>query len=516
MRSLIQGFGGLLAPIAHRFSRKLDRPKEAQRRVQKEICDRLVASEYGQKLGICSLDDWQRIPIVTYDDLIPWISPLGQRDLPNPEEKNNPKSKMVSLLTPEPILFYERTSGTSGKAKYIPYTRSLRRSFNQMFCVWAHDLISQGPRFATGKIYFCISPQFSGSAGLQDDSEYLDRWLQLFLSPFLISPKGIERLNTPAAFKWELCRTLLQAERLETISIWSPSFLKILLDFITAHRQELRQGLRISSSRDRLLDEAEIPWTELWSELKLISCWDSVTSADSAAGLRLQFPGVLVQGKGLLATEAPMTIPLIPARGCVPVLDEVFFEFADRDGKLHLLHELQLGADYTVILSQKGGLYRYEIGDRVRVTHFYRSTPCLEFIGRNSGTSDLVGEKLTETAVSAILNSLNLDPAIFKTLVPVIKPEPHYVLLLERSPIESSILSDRLDTLLCDLPHYRHARLLGQLTQAEVYVCDRLSEILTQHRSNSGQSWGDIKHSNLWHPPISKLSSLLSEITNPI
>ena len=42
----------------------------------------------------------------------------------------------------------------------------------------------------------------------------------------------------------------------------------------------------------------------------------------------------MVQGKGLLVTEAPMTIPLISAQGCVPVLDEVFFEFEDESGKL--------------------------------------------------------------------------------------------------------------------------------------------------------------------------------------
>ncbi|MDJ0694669.1 GH3 auxin-responsive promoter family protein [Mastigocoleus sp. MO_188.B34] len=35
-----------------------------------------------------------------------------------------------------------------------------------------------------------------------------------------------------------------------------------------------------------------------------------------------------------------------------------------------------------------------EIGDRVRVTHFYQSTPCLEFLGRTQEISDLVGEKL--------------------------------------------------------------------------------------------------------------------------
>ena len=379
-----------------------------------------------------------------------------------------------------------------------------------MFCVWAHDLISRGPAFATGKIYFSISPQFSGcvndrsgllptlqSTGLKDDSQYLDPWLQLLLSPFLVSPPSVRELRTPESFKWQLCRTLLEAERLETISIWSPSFLTILLDFIHRHRQELRQGLHISASRSRLLDEPEIPWIELWPELKLISCWDSVTSADPAAGLRVRFPGVLVQGKGLLATEAPMTLPLIAAQGYVPILDEVFFEFEDQTGDIHLLHELQIGENYTIILSQKGGLYRYRIGDRVRVTHFYRNTPCLEFLGRSQGVSDLVGEKLSETLVQKVLQSLGLETAFFKCLMPVMQPQPHYVLLLEQSQLDAATLAYRLDDLLCQLPHYRHARLLGQLAPAQVYIHDRIPEILTQYRYGSVNGWGDIKHSVL-------------------
>ncbi|MFH7029312.1 MAG: GH3 auxin-responsive promoter family protein [Heteroscytonema crispum UTEX LB 1556] len=35
-----------------------------------------------------------------------------------------------------------------------------------------------------------------------------------------------------------------------------------------------------------------------------------------------------------------------------------------------------------IILSQKGGLYRYKISDGDRLTHFYLNTPYLQFFGR--------------------------------------------------------------------------------------------------------------------------------------
>jgi hypothetical protein len=485
MRGLIQGFGHLLAPVAQQFHQALDQPERAQATVQQRICDRLTASEYGKSLNIQSIADWSRLPVVSYEDLEPWILQAG--------------------LTPEPILFYEKTSGSSRSAKWIPYTRSLRRSFSQMFCVWAYDLIQNGPRFSTGKLYACLSPQLSedgdaSPASLQNDADYLDGWLRWLLKPFLVMPPGLNKICTPQQFKHQLCLSLLQAERLETISIWSPSFLQVQLEYIQTHQIQLREELQQQLSRDRwqLLTEPEIPWTQLWSHLKLISCWDSAQSADRADGLRSQFPGVWVQGKGLLATEAPMTIPLIAAQGCVPVLNQVLFEFEDEAGSLHRLHELSRGQTYTLVLSQLGGLYRYRIGDRVQVTHWYRQTPCLEFVGRDPAVSDLVGEKLHAAFVQTALHQMHL-PAHFISLVPIAEP-PHYLLLLDRATEAPTQLSDRLDRVLCQSHHYRHARLLGQLAAPQVMVSSQIPELLAL--SKNGGVWAGIKHPLLATSPL--------------
>lgn len=305
MRPIIQLFGQILAPTARRFHQALDNPELTQTSIQKEICDRLIKSEYGKTLGIHSVDDWQRVPIVDYDALELYL---------------NQKNQQISL-TPEPILFYEKTSGSSGAVKWIPYTQSLRRSFNQMFCVWAHDLIVHGPKFSTGKLYACISPQLSvaESQTLQDDLDYLDDWLRWFLRPWLVMPNKLNQLHNANLFKHQLALALLEADKLEIISIWSPSFLQVHLKYIQENQDLLRKELynRISHHRLQLLSKSNIPWMQLWPNLKLISCWDSANAADQAQGLRLKFPGVLIQGKGLLATEAPITIPLIVAGGCV-------------------------------------------------------------------------------------------------------------------------------------------------------------------------------------------------------
>jgi len=506
MRPIIQLFGQILAPTARRFHQALDNPELIQTSVQREICDRLIKSEYGKTLGIRSVDDWQRVPIGDYDALEPLLNHRHQQ----------------IALTPEPILFYEKTSGSSGAVKWIPYTQSLRRSFSQMFCVWAHDLIVHGPKFSTGKLYACISPQLNvaDNQTLQNDLDYLDGWLRWFLRPWLVMPNKLNRLHDANLFKHQLALALLEAEKLEIISIWSPSFLQVHLKYIQENQDLLRAELhnRISHHRLQLLCESNIPWMQLWPNLKLISCWDSANAADQAQGLRSafsssaslsQFPGILIQGKGLLATEAPMTIPLIVAGGCVPILDEVFFEFEDDTGSLYGLHELNIGKEYTIILSQKGGLYRYRIGDRIRVTHYYRHTPCLEFLGRHQVISDLVGEKLQETFVNNALTLLNLQETYFKSLMPIADP-PHYILLLDSAKETPEIIAEQLDQALSESYHYKRARAIGQLAPPQVLISSQIPEVLISHRIRTGSIWGGIKHPILATLPIS--TELLQEL----
>ncbi|MBX2865364.1 MAG: GH3 auxin-responsive promoter family protein [Leptolyngbyaceae cyanobacterium MAG.088] len=504
MQWLIKLFGALLSPTAKQFNRALSQPQVAQQALQQYLVQQLSNSDYGQHLGITSIDDWQKIPVVTYDNLKSWID-------------------NQHTLTPDPILFYEQTSGSRGPAKRIPYTRALRKSFNSLFCIWAHDLITHGPTFKTGKVYMCISPKLLAPGetndGLQDDADYLDPWLRLLLKPFLVLPPDAHKPQAPEVFQANLCKTLLLTENLEIISIWSPSFLTVQLDYIQTHRERLRAelGHQLSAQRSQLLTHQTIDWEALWPQLKLISCWDSAMAADQVSGLRKQFPTTLIQGKGLLATEAPMTVPLMAAQGCVPLVNEIFFEFEDDAGGLHLLHELELGQTYGVIISQKGGLYRYRMGDRIQPTHMYRGTPglssgtpCLRFVGRSHTTSDLVGEKLTLDFVSQVLAQLDLPPHSFKCLVSSLSPGPHYCLLTDHTSVSATHLSQALDPLLCQSFHYRQARLLGQLQPVQVYASPNVLQQLMQYHYQQGKRMGDVKYPQLLTPPMDSIERLLN------
>ncbi len=489
MATLLRAAELALRPTSRAFHAALEHPWRSQEMVLERIARHAAASEYGRMLHVQSADDFRRrVPVVDYDALAPWL------------EKQRATEQRV--LTDEPVLFYEKTSGSSGAAKLIPYTRSLKRSFSRMFAIWASDLVRHGPRLSRARLYFSVSPAFASGGtteqgrpiGMQDDRDYLEGWLRHLVSPFLVDGTHAARASDAESFKWATALCLLGEPELEVISIWNPSFLQVHLAFIREHRSELLRASRLSGMRARALDEDEIDWSRVWPRLKLISCWASGAAQLQARALAASFPKVQVQGKGLLCTEAPITVPLCHAPGPVPLVDEVYLELEDDAGVLHPLEHAVEGAEYGLVVSQLGGLYRYRVGDRVRVGPRYRNTKTLELLGRAGGVSDLVGEKLNERFVQGVLESLSAQLSDFATLVPVREPEDRYALVLGRAPHEPRKLAEELDRRLRAAHHYRHARELGQLSAPLVCAGADAAEAVTALYQRRGLKWGDIKH----------------------
>lgn len=512
-RAVLAASRVVLGPRGRAFRRALERPAEAQDRVRAHVARDLARTDYGRSLGVdgTGADFSARVPVRTWDELSPWI-----------ERQRAEEGRVVAA---ERVLFYEKTSGSTGPAKYVPYTATLRRTFSRMFMAWAYDILANGPALTTGRMYFSVSPTFAEAeatahgvpVGTEDDRDYLEGWLRPLLSAFVVGPSGRER--EPRAFLRSVAEALIAAEDLEIISVWSPSFLLAVLEALQTWMggsdagdargavDAARGELGALDARRRAL-VARGAWTELWPRLKLVSCWDRGGAAPLAARLRAAFPGVLVQGKGLLATEAPVTIPLIGAPAPVPLVDDVLVELLGDDGELIPLVDGQEGAEYQVVVSPLGGLPRYALGDRVVVRGRVGETPCLDFVGRGTAVSDLVGEKLSEAFVSTVIAGLGLPPDAAASLVPVRAPRDHYVLVVDGVV---SVDAARVEAALCEAHHYRQARLLGQLGPARVVVRRGAARWLVDHQSRRGLTLGNIKAAVLVTTPADDALILLLE-----
>ena len=169
---------------------------------------------------------------------------------------------------------------------------------------------------------------------------------------------------------------------------------------------------RASGRKLQTIFRRDLPWLEklrlIWPKLALISCWADAGAGGYYEALQSLLPTVEIQPKGLLATEGCVSLPLLGRPGAALALRSHFFEFqpVDAPHDIRLAHELEPGGRYRVILTTGGGLYRYELRDEVEVVGFANRCPLLRFLGKSDCIGDLVGEKLSEPHVRAVLHGL--------------------------------------------------------------------------------------------------------------
>jgi len=468
-----------------RFRRALRDPALAQARVLRSILERNAGCEYGRRhdfAAITSAASYRaRVPIVGYEDLRRDIERMASGD--------------PGVLTTEPVVAFEQTGG-SGGAKLVPYTAAGLAEFQAGLLPWLDALHALVPDIGQGRSYWSISPACRAPAltpagmriGMPSDAAYFgDAFGRRLLALLAVRPE-VGALQDIAAWRRQTLLQLAACTDLVLISVWSPTFLLELLRHLLADAEEIARELAESalaatasdtharapfdgSSRAhallRVARMAQPDWRILWPRLALISCWDQAQARPYAQQLKQLFPGVILQGKGLLATEGLVSIPLDATADPVMALESGYFEFVDRAGRAHGVEEVAVGDEYDLLLTTSSGLYRYAIGDRVCVTGFVERTPTLRFLGRSGVTCDLCGEKLDEAFVGTALRALDLP---FAMLVPERDP-PGYALVLDAEESlrdDAQCAAETVERVLRANPQYDYARRMGQLAPLRI------------------------------------------------
>jgi hypothetical protein len=355
---------------------------------------------FGRAFGFASIrspgDFREAIPPMNYEDHRSWIERAAAGE--------------AGVLACDGLVGFERTSGTSSMAKWIPITDGLQSEFARGLAAWFGGWRIRRPEVFAGRAYWALSPpglstQSTGSGlplGMAGDAAYFPGEVGARLAEWLVVP---DLSGETAAVFDETAAALLATPDLSVVSVWSPTFL-----------------LGIDAALRRI--KGDFLWRDLWPRLALVSCWADASSAPWIGRLRERLGEIPIEGKGLLATEGVTSLP-DAIDGTPRLASEVHWhEFLDGAGCFTVMSDLMLGQLYEVLLTTGGGLFRYHSGDRVRVTGFGTDgLPRLRFAGRSGIVSDLVGEKLhEEQALDALMGSgfLVADPA-----------RPGYVLWLE-------------------------------------------------------------------------------------
>jgi hypothetical protein len=419
------------------------------------------------------------------------------------------------------------SSGSTTAAKLIPYTSTLQAEFARGLGAWIAELYRNRPGMLGGLAYWSISPAIpfeidvpsAVPVGFEDDSAYVGGILGRAMAATLAVGPVVSQIRDIDAFRYATVLELLRARQLALVSVWHPSFLTLLFEALTRHWDDLLLDMRSGkpsadledSVRAALTTKGDVrraeelaslgpgAWTDIWPNLRLVSCWADAHAAGARDQLAGMLPGVELQPKGLLATEAFATLPY--SDGWPVAARSHFFEFIDAAERPRLLHELDRDEEYSLVVSTGGGLYRYRLHDRVRVVGFVDRTPSLRFVGKEDRLSDRFGEKLDDGFVGRVLRArlAALSESHFAMLAPDERGETvGYTLYVETRDASVTALAPTIDVALSENPHYRYCRELGQLAPLRIFVVQEGGHATYVDRCVAAeQRLGDIKPAGL-------------------
>ena len=298
---MYSAYNELFENIRSEFLSALGKIDFMQTDILKKILKNNSYTNYGKKYSfekIKTVSEYQEaVPVTEYKDYEVYIKEimLGKKN----------------VLTSEDVILLEPTGGSSGELKLIPYTKGLKNAFNNGIKPWLSDLFLNFPDIINRPMYWSITPKVKQQGvksevkiGFENDIDYLDIDFADIISKKIVIPPVLNNddvIETSAVF-------LSQFPSLGLISVWSPSLLLLLVE-------KLKNSPK-----------------NIWKDLKLISCWDDGNSKMYFDKLKSLFPDVKIQGKGLLSTEALISVP-IENMGKVPCFTSHFLEFTDIETK---------------------------------------------------------------------------------------------------------------------------------------------------------------------------------------
>ncbi len=469
--------------------------------IQEEVLIRIVNAnkdtEYGRKYGFADIhsssDYKNKVPLTDYQEYRESIELIA-------------KGKK-HVLTSEDVLMFELTGGSGGAVKLIPYTPSLKREFLAGIKPWIYSLYKDYPKLRWGKSYWSITPPTHQEKytkggipiGFEDDTAYFGKLEQKLTNQIFVRDKSISEQTDMEKFYFKTCLALLKEKNLTLISIWNPSYLFVLLGYMKGHADSLYN--RLPSKRRNEIKECieKNDYQSIWPKLTVISCWCDGLAAGTSEEIKKAFPKVLIQPKGILSTEAFMTLPYRETGLSILSYKSHYFEFMHTTtGNIHSYTELKKGETYEVIFTTSGGFYRYRIRDAVSVVDYEETygLPLLKFVGKTDKTVDYHGEKLNELFIKKVLEEFQFSNNQHFRLFAY--ENGRYVLFIEGEKIlveaEKEALEKELDDLLCQNYHYNLCRDLRQLEQVEIcLVFGDAKQQYLEYYLNKGKKLGDIK-----------------------
>ncbi len=401
----------------------------SEAKLLRSVLARNASTEFGRKYGfksIHSVEEYQdRVPFTTYPDYKDYI----ERTSMHGEQK---------LITRDRISFLANTSGTTGVTKHIPVvTRSYAPYLGciaMFFSFMKKELDARGVR--GGKVMNTIETESTVTPG---------GIRQGFISSFVVGSSGmmvesmtclpmeVLKYGDTVDMKYIKARCVLGERGLVGMVGAFMSTMVDLMGYIEQNREMLVRDIRLGTIdpsisipqelRNVLLkryppdperaDSIEKAFeggeegliVRLWSNMVMIVAIGTGEFAPFAQRLRRYCgDGVKFCYSMYCASESLFASAIgVEDENYLMLPNAGFFEFIPADDESLdektmrplLMHQLEKGRHYEVVVTSLAGLYRYRIRDVITVEGYCGTAPLIRFSYRKDQLINITGVKLT-------------------------------------------------------------------------------------------------------------------------
>lgn len=455
------------APAAMAFERAARRPGDAQRARLRALMRAHAGTEYGRRFGFGDIRTpaqfAERVPLMSPDELQAYVARVmaGERNV---------------LAAGEPLA-YVGTTGSTGRAKFVPITPAYKAEFQRTVHVALWHLYRRFPQAFRGRALYFVGARRTERApdGLDvgtmsgfnftelppllralyawpyELGQVADLRTRQFLGLYLACLRDVTLVAGvfPAPIVYTLRALVERADELafhlERGTLPDDLVLepeqRAFFSRGLAPRPDLAARLR-QIPRSPVEDAVRLAWPRL----RLVYCWTTATAGLYVPELKRRLgPDVVVRDAIYSASEGWCSIPLGEEEPGGPVaVTSHYFEFVpeddfERGGREAVpVEALEDGRRYYIVISNSAGVWRYLLGDLVEVCGRYRATPRIRFVRKAGATSNLCGEKLDEAhvnrAVGEALAALGLACTWFCLVAEPGGERPRYALHVEPAP----------------------------------------------------------------------------------
>ena len=529
--------------LLQEFRHNLSSPSLSQQQTLLKITKNNKDTVYGKKhefLKISREEHFRKgVPLNQYDGLKPYIDRLmnGERN----------------ILCHDSIKAFFETSGTTSQPKYIPVTSSFINDKAKAMNIYWKLIYDKFPDLQYKKIVmnFSSGTSFKTTENgiiIGQESDYWNlitrnikktsRWpiyydllkiddyeVRYYCIALLLLQDEVGAFMSPNPSTLLVLFKTIEANFPELINDISNGKLSCRVIVKGEYRKKINDKLKASPTRASELSKiltassGKIPFSKIWPTLRLYSCWQSTMLTPYVDQVSSYLSGIDCWDHLYQASEALIAIPDHPnQRGGILNIIGNYFEFIpesktdQKNPPTCTLSEVEKGKSYEIVITNQSGLYRYRIGDIIKVVGFKEKTPRIEFEGRTGRVCSMTGEKITEKQISEVFEASKsfLRIAILDYFVfPINDALPHYGLMVFTSSIPPPvILHDFVvafeKNLCCHNIEYRAKRASLRLGSVKVFLsnsempgncfprgCDgiisdqtkptRLSKIFNQH-----------------------------------